>query len=89
MVEKFWTLGITDNIATSDDEKCLQEFNDTIHFDNEEDRYVVQLPFKEDISELSDNYSLAISRLKSNVKILSSKPGLLEKSCRLFHTNPA
>ncbi|VDL87608.1 unnamed protein product [Nippostrongylus brasiliensis] len=82
MVEKFWTLeaaGITDNIATSDDEKCLQEFNDTIHFDNEEDRYVVQLPFKEDISELSDNYSLAISRLKSNVKILSSKPGLLEK----------
>ncbi|VDL77602.1 unnamed protein product, partial [Nippostrongylus brasiliensis] len=34
---------------------------------------------KGDISELSDNYSLAISRLKSNVKILSSKPGLLEK----------
>ncbi|KAK5976943.1 Tas retrotransposon peptidase A16, partial [Trichostrongylus colubriformis] len=82
IVEKFWSLesvGISDEIAQSDDDRCLQEFTDTIHFDLDEGRYVVQLPFKDDLSELSDNFDMAISRLSSTVNVLSRKSGLLEK----------
>ncbi|KAK5985335.1 hypothetical protein GCK32_021813 [Trichostrongylus colubriformis] len=82
LVEKFWSLesaGIVDDISQSDDNKCLQEFNDTIYFNEEEGRYMVQLPFKEDISDLSDNFDMAISRLKSTVNVLSRHSGLLER----------
>ncbi|ETN87137.1 hypothetical protein NECAME_01296 [Necator americanus] len=81
LVEKFWSLesaGISDDVSRSDDDKCLQEFNDTIYFDFE-GRYMVRLPFKEDISELSNNFDLAISRLRSTVATLSKQPGLLER----------
>ncbi|KAK6021482.1 zinc knuckle, partial [Ostertagia ostertagi] len=50
IVEKFWSLesaGISDEIARSDDDKCLQEFTDTIHFDLDEGRYVLDLPIRE------------------------------------------
>ncbi|EYC42699.1 hypothetical protein Y032_0521g2869 [Ancylostoma ceylanicum] len=82
LVEKFWSLesaGIKDDAVKSDDDECLQEFNDTIYFDQDKGRYMVRLPFKEELSNLSDNSNLALSRLSSNVNVLRRKPGMLQK----------
>ncbi|KAL6726225.1 hypothetical protein Aduo_008217 [Ancylostoma duodenale] len=82
MLQRFWDLesqGIHDNPISSDDEICLQKFNETIFYDNNEGRYVVQLPFKGDKKELPTNSQLAYARLAQNVKNLQLTPGLIEE----------
>ncbi|KAK5983918.1 hypothetical protein GCK32_004323 [Trichostrongylus colubriformis] len=82
LVHRFWDLesqGIVDNPHSSDDEECLRKFNETTYFDNDEHRYVVQLPFKGKKEELPNNLQLAYARLLHNVKTLRLKPGMIEK----------
>ncbi|ETN83983.1 hypothetical protein NECAME_17306 [Necator americanus] len=84
LVQKFCPLesvGIIDDVSQSDDEICLQKFNDTIYFSPEEGYvvYMVRLPLKEDTSLLSDNFNMAMSRLKSTVNTFKKHYGLLDK----------
>ncbi|VDP42707.1 unnamed protein product [Heligmosomoides polygyrus] len=73
LLQRFWTLdtqGTLDNVVSTDDEICLKNFNETIHYDNAEGRYVVQLPFKGDKKDLPSNIQLAYARLVKNIKLL-------------------
>ncbi|PIO71824.1 integrase core domain protein [Teladorsagia circumcincta] len=87
LVERFWSnesMGILDNPNESDDEKCLQLFNDSISYNKEERRYSVKLPFKIPPSELPSNRDLAFSRFVSNVKMLQRNPTYLQKYHAIF-----
>uniref|UniRef100_A0A7I4Z3P0 DUF1758 domain-containing protein n=1 Tax=Haemonchus contortus TaxID=6289 RepID=A0A7I4Z3P0_HAECO len=82
LVSNFWkleTIGITDDPTKSDDDECLNYFNDTITYDQRQNRYFVKLPFKSDPAQLPNNFSLAFSRLRSQVKFLQQRPDYLEK----------
>uniref|UniRef100_A0A7I5E7B9 DUF1758 domain-containing protein n=1 Tax=Haemonchus contortus TaxID=6289 RepID=A0A7I5E7B9_HAECO len=82
LVSNFWkleTTGITDDPTKSDDDECLNYFNDTITYDQRQNRYFVKLPFKSDPAQLPNNFSLAFSRLRSQVKSLQQRPDYLEK----------
>ena len=75
----FWNLesiGITDSPSTSDDDKALEMFNNTIKF--EDGRYLVIWPWKESHPSLPDNYQLAVGRLKSTLQRLKKDPHLLQ-----------
>ncbi|KAK6030023.1 peptidase family A16 [Ostertagia ostertagi] len=81
LVERFWSnesMGILDNPNESDDEKCLQLFNDSITYNKEERRYSVKLPFKIPPSELPSNRDLAFSRFVSNLSALVLGANLLQ-----------
>ncbi|CAJ0602618.1 unnamed protein product [Cylicocyclus nassatus] len=81
MVSRFWKLesiGILDNPNQCEDTECLDYFNNTIYYDRKEKRYVVSLPFKEDPANVPDNYSLAYSRLRSQLKQLQQNPSYLK-----------
>ncbi|KAK6026028.1 Pao retrotransposon peptidase [Ostertagia ostertagi] len=82
LVNNFWkleTVGITDDPTKNDDDDCLNYFNDTIFYDEHQKRYVVKLPFKADPSQLPNNFSLAFSRLRSQIKSLQQRPDYMEK----------
>ena len=52
-LEEFWkleTLGIREPVQENEDDKALQTFNETIHF--EDGRYQVTLPWKEESPSL-------------------------------------
>ena len=56
-LEEFWkleTLGIREPVQEKEEDKALQTFNETIHF--EDGRYQVTLPWKEDSSSLPNNW---------------------------------
>lgn len=87
LLQRFWTLdtqGTLDNVVSTDDEICLKNFNETIHYDNAEGRYVVQLPFEGDKKDLLSNIQLAYARLVQNIKMLRHKPDLLEEYHRII-----
>ncbi|XGW15203.1 hypothetical protein V3C99_001024, partial [Haemonchus contortus] len=68
-----------DDPTQQDDSKCLQFFNDSIEYNEEEQRYVVKLPFKFDPSQLFDNFALAFSRLVRLVKSLKNNSSYMMK----------
>ena len=75
----FWNLesiGIIDSPSTSDDDKALEMFNNTVKF--EDGRYLVTWPWKESHPSLPDNYQLAVGRLKSTLQRLKKDPHLLQ-----------
>lgn len=79
-LEQFWdleSLGITDSLSTSDDDIALEKFNKSVQFTN--GRYMVTWPWIEDHPNLSENYQLALGRLKSILQRLIKLPTLLEK----------
>ncbi|MEW8547947.1 MAG: aspartyl protease family protein, partial [Candidatus Thiodiazotropha sp.] len=62
-LEDFWNvegIGITDSPTSSDDERALQQFNDTLKY--EDGRYQVTWPWKETNPELPLNRELAVGR---------------------------
>lgn len=76
----FWkleTIGITDSITITDDEKAAQLFSDSIKF--EDGRYEVGWPWKEREPELNENFSLAYGRLKALIYRLKKHPELYDK----------
>ncbi|EYC45066.1 hypothetical protein Y032_0440g1511, partial [Ancylostoma ceylanicum] len=82
LVTKFWkleTVGIIDDPAKRDDEECLNFFNNTISYDKQDQRYVVKLPFKIEPSQLPNNFSLAFSRLCSQLRTLKQNEKLMHK----------
>lgn len=49
LVERFWSnesMGIMDDPTTKDEERCLQLFNSSISYNQNEKRYSIKLPFK-------------------------------------------
>ena len=78
LVEKLWlleVLGIQDSPVISDDDQALSTFNSTVQF--VDGRYQVCLPWKSPNPRLPTNYGLALGRLQSLAKRLSSDHDLL------------
>ena len=68
-LKRFWEIeqiGITDQSDVSDDENAMQHFNE--HLSNDEGRYTVNRPWKDESMEHSDTYQLALDRLRSLLK---------------------
>ncbi|KAK6736070.1 hypothetical protein RB195_019006 [Necator americanus] len=87
LVERFWSnesLGIVDNPNQSDDDKCLEDFNNSIKYNKQERRYSVKFPFKGNPSELPTNRDLAFSRFLSNLKALQKNPEYMTKYHEIF-----
>uniref|UniRef100_W6NUL9 Integrase catalytic domain-containing protein n=1 Tax=Haemonchus contortus TaxID=6289 RepID=W6NUL9_HAECO len=87
LLQRFFDLesqGIVDNDMTADDEMCMRKFNETISYDENEGRYIVQFPFKGNKEELPSNLQLAYARLVQNVRTLRQKPALLEEYHKLI-----
>ena len=79
-LEEFWkleTLGIRETVQENEDDKALQKFKETIHF--EDGRYQITLPWKEESPSLPADYELAIGRLRSQVYRLSRNDKHLQK----------
>ncbi|CAF1077099.1 unnamed protein product, partial [Didymodactylos carnosus] len=66
-----------DKIDCPDDEVALKQFNETIQFQDQ--RYFVQLPWRNEKIDLPNNKQLAIGRLNSLVRRFHDKPELLKQ----------
>ncbi|XP_062602892.1 uncharacterized protein LOC134264633 [Saccostrea cucullata] len=79
-LDEYWnleTIGIKDQPHSSDDDKALKNFNDTIKLVN--GRYQVTWPWKDEQPELPENRELAFGRLKSLLQKLKKNPELLHQ----------
>ena len=79
-LEQFWdleSLGIKESPTTLDDDQAISQFNKTVVFT--EGRYLVTWPWKEKSPDLSQNYQLAVGRLRSISQKLSRSPELLKQ----------
>ena len=77
-LDQFWNLesmGITESPSSSDDDKALESFNQTVKFTS--DRYMVTWPWKEKPPDLPQNYQLALARCRLTLQ-------KLKKSATLF-----
>ena len=78
--QDFWnldTIGIKDNPTVKDDDLALDQFNKTIKLVNK--RYEVNWPWKDEKPNLPDNFFLALGRLKSLLRKLSTNPEFMVK----------
>ena len=79
-LDDFWNvegIGITVNPNCSDNERALEQFNETLKF--EDGRHRVTWPWKEENPDLPANRELSVGRLKSVVSKLENRPELLQK----------
>ncbi|XP_062573875.1 uncharacterized protein LOC134235745 [Saccostrea cucullata] len=79
-LDEYWnleTIGIKDQPHSSDDDKALKNFNETIKLVN--GRYQVTWPWKDEQPELPENRELAFGRLKSLLQKLKKNPELLQQ----------
>ena len=79
-VEDFWrleTIGINDLPDLTDDDTALEQFNNSICFEN--GRYYVKWPWKCDSLDLPENLDVAIGRMKSLAKRFQKDEELLVK----------
>ena len=79
-IEDFWkleTIGITDLPDLTDDDVALEQFNNSICFEN--GRYYVRWPWRYDCLDLPENLDVAIGRLKSLAKHFQRDKDLLVK----------
>ena len=78
-LERFWsleTIGIKDPMSKESDEEAIEKFCSTIKF--EERKYQVSWPWKLSGICVSDNFEVAIRRMKSFVRRLQSDADLLK-----------
>ena len=64
--EDFWrleTIGISDPLEITDDDKALETFNSSICF--EDGRYQIQWPWKYENLDIPENLDIAVGRLRS------------------------
>ncbi|KAL3085291.1 hypothetical protein niasHS_010360 [Heterodera schachtii] len=76
MVKKFFDLeaaGMADAAHPTENEQWLDHFNKELHFNMEEKRYEVALPWNNRAEELQPNYGLARGRLDNNLKKLDKE----------------
>ena len=71
------SIGISDHLENSDDEKAMQAFREKLKFEN--GRYQVTWPWKQDDPDLPVNRSLAFGRLKSCIDRMKKKAELLKQ----------
>ena len=79
-LEDFWRLesiGIQDLTEGSCDNEALHTFEDTLRYEN--GRYKVTWPWKGEKSDLPDNYTLALGRLKSLIKRMKTNPNMIKQ----------
>ena len=78
-LDMFWkleTIGIKEPINDCTDDQAIQNFHATIR--KTSGRYEVTWPWKEENSQLPDNYQLALGRLNSLLKRIQGNPELLQ-----------
>ena len=74
-LKTFWEL---ESIGIAEKQKSVYDkFEDQIKFEN--NRYVVNLPFKEDHPLIEDNFNLNMNRLENLMKKLKRDPELLKQ----------
>ncbi len=76
----FWSLeniGIWDHPSNSDDEAALQQFTETVGFQN--GRFVVTWPWKVPRHVLQDNFPVAIGRFRHLARRLQTNQALFQK----------
>jgi len=76
-LEDLWCLGISDSLFVNNDDEALKHFNETIKFND--GSYQITWPWKGGEFSLSDNYSVAIARMKMLVHRLQADKDLLHK----------
>ena len=79
-LEDFWnveSIGITDDIVKTNDEVAMENFKETVKFEN--GRYQVTWPWRDEITELPTNRQLSLGRLKSTISRLNKNPELMQK----------
>ena len=67
-MESLWTmdhLGICETEINNQDKEVLKNFENTVTYSEEEQQYVVSLPWKTNHPTLPSNFGLALNRLKS------------------------
>ena len=77
-LEGLWcheNIGISDSPFMNNDDKALKHLNETIKFNN--GRYQVTWPWKGDEFSLSDNYSVAMARMKMLIHRLQADEDFL------------
>jgi len=79
-IEDFWnleTLGIRDPLDLTNDDKALKQFNGSIRFT--EGRYQITWPWKCDHPDLSENFQVAVNRLRGLARRFDQDKDLLVK----------
>ena len=79
-IEDFWsleTIGITDSLDVTDNDKALEQFNELICYRDR--RYQVAWPWKCQNPDLPVNLDIVIGRMKSLPRRLKGNPDLLKK----------
>ena len=79
-VYKLWDL---DSIGIREQDEVHTDTIDSIEFDGE--RYSTKLPWKIGHKPLPDNYSISVSRLKSQLCRLKKDPEVLEEYDRIIN----
>ena len=88
MLERFWKLEEVPNpktqIRSITDEKVLEDFHNTITYNESDQQYQVEIPYKEDVAKLGNNYvSTRALYLKQQEK-LSKDPEKRNKIHKIF-----
>ena len=79
-IEDFWsleTIGITDSLDVTDDDKALEQFNELIYY--RDGMYQVAWPWKSQNPDLPVNLDIVIGRMRSLARRLQGNPNLLKK----------
>ena len=84
-LRKFWELEeiLPIKTETAEEIACEQHFQETTRVEN--NRFVVQMPFRADVKPLGDTYLQAKRRFLSLEKRLQSDPQLKEGYCNFIH----
>ena len=78
LAEKFWSLE-TIGVVESKNSDVMKRFSDTVVFKENSGRYQVNLPWRENMGVLSDNYSLCHKRLTNQLKRFCHDSELFER----------
>ena len=78
---KLETIGIMDTNVTKkdDDTRAMENFKKNVRYIQEEQRYEIAWPWKDDTPVLYNNYGQALGRLTSTYNSLQKQPELLDK----------
>ena len=79
-IEDFWsleTIGITDSLDVTDDDKVLEQFNELICY--RDGMYQFAWPWKSQNPDLPVNLDIVIGRMRSFTRLLQGNPNLLKK----------
>ncbi|GFY38859.1 uncharacterized protein TNIN_398411 [Trichonephila inaurata madagascariensis] len=76
------SIGVKNDNCNSEEDVSFEMFKQRVHFKN--DRYEVELPWKRDSDELSDNFNLEKGRLGSPMRKMQNDKVLYSEYCKVF-----